>query len=67
MAQVSENKVVNDMALMDEWLNMMAEEVLDAKRVTNMATRKARGNKKARRKSPYQIEPNQDSGEGGER
>ena len=29
------------MALMEEWLNKMAEEVSDAKRVTNMAMRKA--------------------------
>ena len=42
MAQVSKNKVVNEMALMDECLNNMAEEVSDAKRVTKMAMRKAR-------------------------
>ena len=45
LAQVSKNKFVNEMAMMDEWLNKMAEEVLDAKRATNMAMTKARDNK----------------------
>ena len=45
LAQVSKNKVVNDMALMDKWLNNMEEEVSDAKRVTKTAMRKARDNK----------------------
>ena len=44
--QVSKNKVVNEMALIDKWLNKMAEEVLDAKRVTKTAMRKARDNTK---------------------
>ena len=42
LAQVSKNKVVNEMALVDEWLNNMSEKVSDAKRVTKMAMRKAR-------------------------
>ena len=46
LARLSKNKVLNDMALMDEWLNKMAEKVSDAKRVTNMAMRKARDNTK---------------------
>ena len=46
LAQVSKNKVVNEMVLMDEWLNKMAEEVSDANRVTNMAMRKACDNTK---------------------
>ena len=46
LAQVSKNKVVNEMALMDEWLKKMAEEVSDAKRVTKMAMRKARDDTK---------------------
>ena len=46
LAQVSKNKVVNEMALMDEWLNKMTEEVSDSKRVTKMAMRKARDDTK---------------------
>ena len=42
MSQVSKDKVVNEMALMDEWPDKMAEEVSDAKRTTKTATRKAR-------------------------
>ena len=41
LAHLSKNKVVSEMALMDEWLNKMEEEVLNAKRVTKMAMRKA--------------------------
>ena len=41
LAQVSNDKVVNEMVLVDEWLNDMAEEVSDAKRVTKIAMRKA--------------------------
>ena len=40
LAQVSKNKVVNEMALMEKWLNKMAEEVSDAKRVTKTAMRR---------------------------
>ena len=46
LAQVSKNKVVNEMVLMDKWLKNMAEDVSDAKRVTNMAMRKARDDTK---------------------
>ena len=46
LAQVSKNKVVNEMTLMDKWLNKMAEEVSDAKRVTKTAMRKARDDTK---------------------
>ena len=46
LAQVSKNKFVNEMALKDEWMNKIAEEVLDAKRVTKTAMRKARDNTK---------------------
>ena len=46
LAQVSKNKVVNEMELMDEWLNKMAEEVSDANRVTKTAMRKARDDTK---------------------
>ena len=46
LAQVSKSKVVNDMALMDEWLNKMAEEVSDANSVTRMAIRKSRDDTK---------------------
>ena len=46
LTQVSKNKVVNEMALMDEWLNKMAEEVSDAKRVTKTAMGKARDDTK---------------------
>ena len=46
LAQVLKNKVVNEMELMDEWLNKMEEEVSDAKRVTNTAMKKARDNTK---------------------
>ena len=46
LAQVSKNKVVNEMTLMDEWLNKMAEEVSDTKRLTKMAMRKARDDTK---------------------
>ena len=42
LAQVSKNKVVSEMELMDEWLNKMTEEVSGAKRVTKTAMRKAR-------------------------
>ena len=46
LAQVSKNKVVNEMALMDKCLNKMAEEVSDAKRATKTAMRKACDNTK---------------------
>ena len=46
LAQVSKNKVVNEMALMDEWLNKMLEEVSDSKRVTKTVMRKARDDTK---------------------
>ena len=46
LAQVSKNKVVNEMSLIDKWLNKMAEEVSDAKRVTKTAMRKACDNTK---------------------
>ena len=46
LAQVSKNKVFNEMALTDEWLNKKAEEVSDANRVTKTAMRKARDNTK---------------------
>ena len=46
LAQVSKNKVVNEMALMDEWLNKMVDEVSDANRVTKTATREARDDTK---------------------
>ena len=41
LAQVSKNEVVNEMALMEEWLNKMVEEVSEAKRVTKTVMRKA--------------------------
>ena len=44
LAQVSKNKVVNDMALMDEWMNKMEEEVSDTNRVTKTVMRKSRDN-----------------------
>ena len=46
LAQVSKNKVVNEMSLIDKWLNKMAEEVSDANRVTKMYMRKACDNTK---------------------
>ena len=44
--QVSKNKVGNEMALMDEWMSNMAEEMSDAKRVTKTAMGKARDDTK---------------------
>ena len=46
VAQVSKNKVVNEMALMEEWLKKMAEEVPDTNRVKKTAMRKARDDTK---------------------
>ena len=46
LAQVSKNKFVNEMAMMNERLNEMAEEVSDTKRVTKMAMGKARDDTK---------------------
>ena len=42
LAQVSKNKVINEMPLMDEWLNKIAEKLSDANKATKTAMRKAR-------------------------
>ena len=46
LAQVSKNKVFNEMTLMDKLLNKMSQEVSDANRVTRTTMRKARDDTK---------------------
>ena len=58
LAQVSKNKVVNYMALMDKWLNKMVEEVSDAKRVTKTVIISKREKAEAARKKERKTAAN---------